>query len=40
MNMVWHNNVFFNFGNIPDVFFYNITIGGWDDVGIVPYDMT
>ena len=39
MNMIRHDHICFDFGDIPDVFFHDPPIRLWDDVGIVPYDV-
>ena len=37
--MIRHDHIFFDFGNIADIFLCNPSVGVRDDVGIVPYDV-
>ena len=40
MNVIRHDYIFFNFRNVADIFFGNMSVRFRDDVGIVPYDLT
>ena len=39
MNLSRHDHIFFDFGDIADIFLCNPSVGFRDDVGIVPYDV-
>ena len=40
VDMIRHNHVGFDLGNMLNILFRNESPGGRDDVGVVPYDMT